>query len=153
PQVEQVRQAARAGLVVSGLFIREQQAGILGAALGGGQSPLGIEQDGAGVRRQHFGDQRLELFHHGVGDVAAFFLGERFLQRAALVDGGGGDDAAIVGNFLQSGKFSGGELHVDSSKNECGIGRIHSARKAVLGRIFIVIRGRREKGDEWTSLP
>ena len=58
PVIEQVAEAARAGLVVAGLFIGEQQAGILGAALGGGQSPLGIEQDGAGMRGQDFGDQR-----------------------------------------------------------------------------------------------
>ena len=58
PVVEQIGQAAGAGLVVAGLFIGEQQAGILGAALGGGQSPLGIEQDGAGVRGENFGDQR-----------------------------------------------------------------------------------------------
>ena len=109
--VEQIGQAARAGLVVSGLFIGKQQAGILGAALGGRQSPLRIEQDGAGVRRQNFGDQRLEFFHHGVVDFAAFFFGKRFLQRAALVHGCGGDDAAIVGDFLESGKFARGELH------------------------------------------
>ena len=58
PYVEQVGQAAGAGLVVSSLFIGEQQAGVLGAALGGGQSPLGVEQDGAGVRGENFGDQR-----------------------------------------------------------------------------------------------
>ena len=54
PEVEQIGQAAGAGLVVSGLFVGEQQAGILGAALGGGQSPLGIEQDGGGVRGENF---------------------------------------------------------------------------------------------------
>ena len=47
----------------------------------------------------------------GVGDLAAFFFGERFLQGAALVHGGGGDDAAIVGNTFQAGQFAGGELH------------------------------------------
>ncbi len=107
PVVEQIAEAAGAGLVVSGLFIGQQQAGILGAALGGGQSPLGIEQDGAGVRGENLGDQRLEFFHHGVADFAAFFLGQRFLQRAALIHGGGGDDAAFVGDFLQTGQFAG----------------------------------------------
>ena len=58
PVVEQIAQAAGTGLVVSGLLIGEQQAGVLGAALGGGQSPLGIEQDGAGMRGENFGDQR-----------------------------------------------------------------------------------------------
>ena len=52
PVIEQVGQAAGAGLVVAGLLIGEQQAGVLGAALGGGQSPLGVEQDGAGMRRE-----------------------------------------------------------------------------------------------------
>ena len=55
-----------------------------------------------GVRTSVTSD--LEFFHHGVGDFAAFFLGERFLQGAALVHGGGGDDAALVGNFLQAGQ-------------------------------------------------
>ncbi len=52
PYVEQIGQAAGTGLVVSGLFIGEQQAGVLGAALRGGQSPLGIEQNrvACGVR-------------------------------------------------------------------------------------------------------
>ncbi len=54
PYVEQVGQAARTGLVVSGLFISQQQAGVLGAALGGGESPLGIEQNGGGVRGENF---------------------------------------------------------------------------------------------------
>ena len=58
-----------------------------------------------GVRTSVTSD--LEFFHHGVGDFAAFFLGQRLLQRAALVHGSGGDDAAFVGDFLESGKFSG----------------------------------------------
>ncbi len=111
PVIEQIGEAAGAGLVVSGLFIGEQQAGVLGAALGGGQSPLGVEQDGGGMRGENFGDQRLEFFHHGVGDFAAFFLGQRFLQGAALVHGSGGNDAAFVGDFLETGKFARGELH------------------------------------------
>ena len=98
--IEQISQAARTGLVVAGFLIGEQQAGVLGAALRSGQPPFGVEQDGAGVRGQDFGDQRLEFFHHGVGDVAAFFFGERFLQRAALIHGGSGNDAAAVRNSL-----------------------------------------------------
>ena len=77
--VEQIAQASWTGLVVSSFFISQQQAGVLGAAFGGGQSPLGIEQNGAGVRRQDFGDECLKLFHHGVTNVSAFFFAQRFL--------------------------------------------------------------------------
>ena len=76
------------------------------------------------MRRQNFRDQRFEFFHHGVGDFAAFFFGERFLQGAALIHGGGGDDAAFVRDFLESGKFAGGKLHenppMDADEDECG---------------------------------
>ena len=60
------------------------------------------------MRRQHFGDQRLELFHHGVADFAAFFFGQRLLQRAALVHGGGGDHAAFVRDPSETRKFAQG---------------------------------------------
>ena len=63
------------------------------------------------MRGENFGDQGLEFFHHGVGDFAAFFFGQRFLQGAALVHGSGGDDAAFVGDFSETGKFARGELH------------------------------------------
>ena len=62
-----------------------------------------------GVRTSR--DQGFEFFHHGVGDFAAFFLGQRFLQRAALVHGSGGDDAAFVGDFFEAGEFARGKLH------------------------------------------
>jgi hypothetical protein len=35
---------------------------------GGGQSVLGVEQDGGGVLGQHGGDEGLELFERGGGD-------------------------------------------------------------------------------------
>ena len=63
------------------------------------------------MRGENFGNQRFEFFHHGVGDFAAFFLGQRFLQRAALVHGSGRDDAAFVGDFFEAGKFARGKLH------------------------------------------
>ena len=56
PVVEQIRQASRAGLVIAGFLVGEQQASILGAPLGGGQAPFGVEQDGAGMGREDFGD-------------------------------------------------------------------------------------------------
>src|SRR3954470_10735239 len=46
-----------------------------------------------------------------VADIAAFFFGEGFLQRAALIHGGGGNHAAGVADGLHAGKFSRGELH------------------------------------------
>ena len=111
PVIEQVGQTTGTGLVVSGLLIRQQQAGVLGAALRRRQPPLRIEQDGAGVWGQDFGDQRLEFFHHGVGNLRAFFLSQRFLQRAALVHGGGSDNTTLVGYSFEAGEFSRGELH------------------------------------------
>src|SRR5450631_3828584 len=74
PMVERIAETAGASLVVSGLLIGEQQDGILGAALGCGGTPLGIEQNGGGVRGQYFADQGFEFFHHGVVDFAAFFF-------------------------------------------------------------------------------
>ena len=109
--VEQISEAAGTSLIVSGFFVGQQQAGILGAALGGGQSPLGIEENGAGVRCQNFGNENFEFFHHGVGDFATLFLGQGFLQGAALVHGSGSDYAAFVGDSLETGKFARGELH------------------------------------------
>ena len=58
PQIQQVAQAPRAGLVISCLLVSQQQPRILGAPLGRRQPPLRIEQDGAGVRREHLRDQR-----------------------------------------------------------------------------------------------
>ena len=49
------------GRVVAGLLVGQQQAGVFRAALARRQTELGIEQDGAGVLRQHFGDVDLEL--------------------------------------------------------------------------------------------
>ncbi len=43
--------------------------------------------------------------------AAAFFFAQRLLQGTALVHSGGGDDAAIVLNFLETGKFARSELH------------------------------------------
>jgi hypothetical protein len=57
PEIKQVRQAPRTGFVIPGLFIREQKPGILSAALGSGQPPLGIEQDRACMRSKDFGYQ------------------------------------------------------------------------------------------------
>ena len=87
------------------------------------------------MRGQDLGDQRLEFFHHGVADFAAFFLGERLLQRAALVHGGGGDDAPLVRHPLQSGEFPGRKLHKSSDK--C-VGMV--AGRTERGRLIIVIR-------------
>ncbi len=52
PVIQQVGQAAGSIGVISSFFVGEQQAGIFGAAFGGGQSPLRVEQDGAGMLGQ-----------------------------------------------------------------------------------------------------
>ena len=95
---QQVRQAAGLGVVVAALFISQQQAGVRRARFGGRKPTLGIEQNGAGVRRQHFRHRDFKLAHHLVGDLFesnAFSAGDGFLQTAALVHRGGGDDACL----------------------------------------------------------
>ena len=72
--VKQIAQTSGPSLVVTSFLISKQKAGIPRAAFGGGQSPLGIKQNRAGMWREDFSHQRLELFHHGVGDIAAFFF-------------------------------------------------------------------------------
>ena len=52
---QQVGEAARAGSVVAGEFVGEQQAGVGGARLAGFQAEIGIQQDGAGVRASECG--------------------------------------------------------------------------------------------------
>ena len=102
PVIKQVAQAAGTGLVVSGLFIGQQQAGIFGATLGRGQAPLGIEQDRAGMRSENFGDQRLEFFHQCVADFATFFLSQRLLQRPPLVHSSRADYALGGGDSFEA---------------------------------------------------
>src|SRR5947209_3132315 len=97
PVVEQIRQTARPSLVIPGFLVRQQQASIFRATLGGWKTPFGIEQNRGGVRRQNFAHQYLELFHHGVVDVRALLFGQRFLQRAALVHCCGGNHTSLVG--------------------------------------------------------
>ena len=96
---QQVRQAARLGVVVAALLVGQQQAGIRRARFRGGQAALGIEQNRAGVRRQNFRDRDLELAHHLLSHLVwrnAFGARDRFLQAAALIHRGGGDDSALV---------------------------------------------------------
>ena len=61
---QQIGQAAGLSVVVAAVFVGEQQPGILGARLGGGQAVFGIEQDGAGVRRETLAHGDLELLDH-----------------------------------------------------------------------------------------
>ncbi len=93
---QEVGQAAGLRVVVTAGFISQQQPCVGASRFGGGQAPLGIEQDGAGVRSQNFRHGDLELAHHFIRDltlVDAFAGGQRFLQAASLVHGGGGDHA------------------------------------------------------------
>src|ERR1700683_3925911 len=80
PVIEQIAQSSRTSLVVSRLFICQQQSGILGTPFRRRQSPLRVQKNGAGMRRQNFRDQRLELLHHCVADFPALFFTQRLLQ-------------------------------------------------------------------------
>ena len=60
-----------------------------------------------GVRTARHGD--LELAHHLIGDlflVDSLGRGDRLLQAAALVHGGGGNDAGLIGQSAQMLDFS-----------------------------------------------
>ncbi len=77
--IEQIGQTAGLRIVVAALFVSQQQAGILGADFSGGKAVLGIEQNGAGMRRQDACDGFFEFGHHLVGDgffVDALILGD-----------------------------------------------------------------------------
>ncbi len=110
-QIEKVGQASGRQLVIAGLLVREQQAGAFGAPLRGRQTPLGIEQDGAGMLGEDFAHEDFEFLQLFVAGVGA----ESFLQRAALVHGSSSDDAAIVRNILHARKFSRSQFHVRTS--------------------------------------
>ncbi len=109
PDVEEVGEAAGGGGVVAGLLVGEQEAGVV-AVLGGFEAVLGVEQDGGGVTGEDLGDEGLELAEIVGVDDAAALVGEGLLEGSALVHGGGGDDAAGVGDGLEACEFSGGEL-------------------------------------------
>ena len=112
PHVEQIGQPARRGRVVAGLLVRHQQPGVLRPALARGKAEFGIEQDRARVPRQHLGHQDLELLEFLGADLAALLLGQRFLQRPALIHGRGGNHAARIRHRLHSRKLPRCELHV-----------------------------------------
>src|SRR5438045_1891338 len=84
----------------SSLFLGEQQSCLLGASARSRQTPFRIQQDGAGMGCEDFANDGLEFFHHRIGNLAAFFLGQGFLQGAALVHGGRCDHAPGVRNGL-----------------------------------------------------
>ena len=70
--------------------------------LGRLQTPLGIEQNGAGVLGENFGDVGLELGQTLVGGPGT----QGFLERTALVHSGSGDDSVFVRHILHSLNFS-----------------------------------------------
>ena len=109
PHIEQIGQPTGGCGIVAGLLVGQQQASVV-AVLRRFEPILGVEQDGRGMTRQHVRDQGLEIFEVLAGGGRSALLGERFLQRAALVHGGRGDDAARIGNSLQSCEFSGCQL-------------------------------------------
>src|SRR5437016_13333642 len=97
--IEEVGNAPGPVVVVSSLFVREQQARFLAAALRGRQSVFRIEQDSAGVLCKHFSNDALEVIEHTLRDIGhALFFGTSLLQRSALVHGGGSNYAARIGD-------------------------------------------------------
>ena len=111
PVIQQISQPPRPGLVVTRLFISQQQPRILRPPLRSRQSPLRVEQYRAGMRSQYFGHQYFELFHHGVADFPALFFGERFLQRSALIHRRRRNHSAFIRYFSKTRKFARGKLH------------------------------------------
>ncbi len=95
PVIQKVRQATLHVRVVAGLLVGQQHAGPGRARLQRGQPVLGIHQDGAGVSGEHFRRERLELGERLIGRWAAL-LADLLAERAALVDRGRADDAAVV---------------------------------------------------------
>jgi hypothetical protein len=74
------------------------------------QAVLGVEEDGGGVLGENGGDEGFEDFEVvGVGGGSSLF-GEGLLEGTALVHGGCGDNAALVGDGFQSFEFSWGQL-------------------------------------------
>ncbi len=61
--------------------------------------------------RQNFGDVDLELFQLRVAGIGA----QGFLQRAALIHGGGSDNAILVGDSLHAREFSRSKCHDKTS--------------------------------------
>ena len=114
PDIEKIGQAAGTRVVIAAVFVGEQQTGVLRARKRGGQAVFGIEEDGAGVRRENLHDGGLEFLEHlrGYGIlVAAFFLGNGTFQRTALVHGRGGDHVAGIRYRLEALLFSWREFH------------------------------------------
>jgi len=97
---QQVGQAAGPGVIVAAQLVRQQQAGVLAARLGGFQAEFRVEQDGAGVRSEDLAHRHFELAHHlmrDLFDIHAAPRGQRLLEASSLIHGGGRDDASLVG--------------------------------------------------------
>jgi len=86
-------------VVVAGELVSEDEAGARSAGLGRFETEFGIEQDRAGVRREHAAHSHFEFAHDGGRDGFHFDAaggGECLLQAAALIHGRGRDDAVLV---------------------------------------------------------
>ncbi len=95
---QEVGQAAGLGVIVTAVFVGEQEARVFRARFRGGQTPLGVEKNGACMRSQDARDGGLELLHHFVCDVLlrdTFCGGERLGQTSTLIHCGGRDDARL----------------------------------------------------------
>jgi hypothetical protein len=106
---QQVGQASRLCIVVTAGLVREKQAGVFRARFGGGQAPFGIQQNGAGMGRQHLADRDFEFDHHFIGDpflIDSFSGSKRFLQASALIHGGSSNHTGFIGERLHAQRFS-----------------------------------------------
>ncbi len=110
PHVQQVGQPSRRRRVVARLLVGQQQP-LAMPVLGRRQPVLRVQQDGRRVLAQHIRHQRLEVFQVLACGGRSALLGQRLLQRSALVHGGGRNHAALIRDGLQSCEFSGGQLH------------------------------------------
>ncbi len=110
PEIEQVWKAAFGCGVIAGLLVGEQESGTV-TMFRGLQTELGVKENRRGVPGKDLRHDDLEFTHVFRGDSATAFACKRFAQGAALVHGGGGDDAILVGDSLQTIEFAGGDLH------------------------------------------
>ena len=112
PQVEQVGQTARRGRVVAGLLVGQQQARSPSRAACSPAGPTpGSSRIALACLVSTSVTMDLELLEILVADGAAALLGERLLQRAALIHGGGRDHAAIVRHRLHACEFAWCDFH------------------------------------------
>ena len=113
---QQIGQAAGLGVVVAALFVGQQQAGVLARAP---WRRAGRIRDRAEWRWRAASAPCVTAILNSViiSSVISFLStplrgGQRFLQAAALIHGGGGDDAGFVGQRLHVLQLTCGQSHL-----------------------------------------